>query len=131
MKTLDPNDSESVEEFLTLTSFIQELIKIFTWIMLVLLAFRGLMAFYGAKQSTWLEQLIQAITAPVIMPFRHLFIDTKAGEVPVFFSMLFALSAGVILYLLVGLSARFMLWLNIQENKSLITSSKTQKQLRA
>jgi uncharacterized protein YggT (Ycf19 family) len=128
MKTLDPNDPESVEEFLTLTSFIQELIKIFTWITLVLLAFRGLMAFYGAKQSTWLEQLIQLITTPVVMPFRHLFIDTKAGEVPVFFSMLFALSAGVVLYLLVGLSGRFILWLNTQEKKPLIGSPKTQKQ---
>lgn len=116
--------NESADEFLSPAIFIQEITKIFTGVLLVLLSLRGLLAFYGAKQGTWLEQLINFVTEPILMPFRNLFWDAKAGEIPVFFSMLSVLFIGVLVYLSIGLASKYALWQKFHEKKPMAASGR-------
>lgn len=114
-----------IDKSLSFTSLAQEIIKISTSILLVLLSLRGLLAFYGAKQGTWFEQMIHSVTSPFVLPFQGLFTDTKAGEVPVFFSILCVLSLGVLLYVSVGLAGKYSLWLKLQLKKLQLRTQKT------
>ncbi len=128
MKNFDSDNTGSLEKILSQTVLAQEVIRLFTGILLVLLSIRGLLAFYGAKQETWLEQVIDFVTAPVVLPFRSLFTDSRAGEVPVFFSMLCVLSLGVLLYTIVDLVSKYSLLQKLQVRKSMLSTQKTQNQ---
>ncbi len=108
-----------------LVSMTQDIIKTVTWVLIVLLSFRGLLSFYGAKQSSWLEQVVNLTTAPLVIPFRSLFIDTKAGETPVFFSMLCVAFLGILMYVTIGYIAKYSYLLKMHK-KSIASTQKFQ-----
>ncbi len=82
---------------------LQQRVSIITWIVVCLLSVRGLFAFYGMKEKSWVEQLIHLITDPIVSIFS--FSSLEASNIPGITVGLAAVSLLIISYF-VQLAAR-------------------------
>lgn len=120
MKNFGYRNRRLLEEYGSPAKMVQDIIKIITASFLVLISFKGLLTFYGAKQGNWLEQTVNFITAPLVAPFERMFMNSKAYEAPVFMSFLVILSIGALSYALAGLFLKYSLRQKLKQEKDFV-----------
>jgi hypothetical protein len=94
-------DIEVVERPITIA--IQESLKLVTFILISLLAFRGLIDFFEGKRSSFIDSLITFFTDPFVKPFYDVFPPNSAAvNLAVFSAIVFVCIFSAFLYILAG-----------------------------
>jgi hypothetical protein len=92
-------DVEIVEKPITVA--FQESIKLMTFVLISLLAFRGLIDFFEGKRSSFIDSVVTFFTEPFVRPFYDVFPpDSAAVNLAVFSAILFVCILAAFLYIL-------------------------------